>query len=182
MKSSTCYFHMKTKILADFQICISVLLTVFFKRKSTIKRNIRGDRALYQRIKGAWRRRWNTKNNQPSKKKQVSVGILSLRTLTKLTQSARLTMLENKKELGNSHQVVSKQLCTKNRKKTAEQKRKHQQIHVGIKFQPSLTKWRMNLLGLANERIREVDQVKFAYADMHGNIKIMLRSPVQRKY
>ena len=26
MKSSTYYFHMKTKILADFQICISVPL------------------------------------------------------------------------------------------------------------------------------------------------------------
>ena len=26
MKSSTYYFHMKTKILADFQICISALL------------------------------------------------------------------------------------------------------------------------------------------------------------
>ena len=36
--------------------------------------------------------------------------------------------------------------------------------------------------GYANERFREVDQVKFAYADMHGNVKVMLRSPVQRKY
>ena len=27
VKSSTYYFHMKTKILADFQICISVPLT-----------------------------------------------------------------------------------------------------------------------------------------------------------
>ena len=26
VKSSTCYLHMKTKILADFQICISVPL------------------------------------------------------------------------------------------------------------------------------------------------------------
>ena len=38
------------------------------------------------------------------------------------------------------------------------------------------------LLGLANERLGEVDQVKFTYADMHGNIKVMLRYPVQRKY
>ena len=28
-KSSTYYFHMKTKLLTDFQICISVPLTVF---------------------------------------------------------------------------------------------------------------------------------------------------------
>ena len=53
---------------------------------------------------------------------------------------------------------------------------------MGIKFQPSLTKRRVKLFGLANKRFREVDQVKFAYADMHGNIKVMLRSPVQRKY
>ena len=43
-------------------------------------------------------------------------------------------------------------------------------------------KGRKQLLGLANERFREVDQVKFTYADMHGNIKVMLRYPVQRKY
>ena len=29
MKSSTYYFHIKTKILADFQICISVPLRLF---------------------------------------------------------------------------------------------------------------------------------------------------------
>ena len=33
MKSSTCYFQMKTKILADFQICISVPLTAFDFKK-----------------------------------------------------------------------------------------------------------------------------------------------------
>ena len=31
VKSSTYYFHMKTKILADFQICISVPLTELWK-------------------------------------------------------------------------------------------------------------------------------------------------------
>ena len=70
----------------------------------------------------------------------------------------------------------------KQKKLTAEQKRKKQQIHVGIKFQSSLTKRHVKLLGLANERFREVDQVKFAYADMHGNIKVIMKSPVQRKY
>ena len=28
VKSPVCYFHMKTKILADFQVCISVPLKV----------------------------------------------------------------------------------------------------------------------------------------------------------
>ena len=31
--SSTCYFHMKTKILADFQICVSVPLTHIIETK-----------------------------------------------------------------------------------------------------------------------------------------------------
>ena len=31
MKSSTYYFHLKTKMFADFQICISVTLTFEFK-------------------------------------------------------------------------------------------------------------------------------------------------------
>ena len=29
VKSSTYYFHMKTKILADFQVCINVSLNVY---------------------------------------------------------------------------------------------------------------------------------------------------------
>ena len=32
MKSSTYYFHIKTKILADFQICISVPLTLLIQK------------------------------------------------------------------------------------------------------------------------------------------------------
>ena len=31
LKSSTCYFHVKTKILADFQIYVNVPLTIFAK-------------------------------------------------------------------------------------------------------------------------------------------------------
>ena len=46
----------------------------------------------------------------------------------------------------------------------------------------SLTKRRVKLLEFANESFREADQVKCAYADIHKNIKIMLRYPAQRKY
>ena len=77
-------------------------------------------------------------------------------------------------------ETVYKKQTEKQKKSAAEQERKNQQIRVRIKFQLSLTKRRVKLFGLANERFREVDQVKFAYADMH--IKMMLRSPVQRKY
>ena len=36
VKSSTYYFHVKTKILADFQFCISVSLTYFFTNVSIL--------------------------------------------------------------------------------------------------------------------------------------------------
>ena len=65
----------------------------------------------------------------------------------------------------------------KQKKLAAVQKRKNQQICVGIKFQSLLKKQRVKLLGIANERFPEVDRVMFDYADMHGNRKIMLRSP-----
>ena len=46
MKSSTYYFHVKTKILADFQICISVPLSV---------ENINGEVLLLVKLQGsAW--------------------------------------------------------------------------------------------------------------------------------
>ena len=65
----------------------------------------------------------------------------------------------------------------KQKKLAAVQKRKNQQICVGIKFQSWLKKQRVKLLGIANERFPEVGQIMFAYADIHGNTKIMLRSP-----
>ena len=55
---------------------------------------------------------------------------------------------------------------------------KKKQILAWIKNQPSVTRQCIKLLEIANERFQEVDQIKFAYADMHGNIKIKLRSRV----
>ena len=46
MKFSAYYFHMKTKTLADFQICISVPLTELpwkkFKWSIKVEKNIKG--------------------------------------------------------------------------------------------------------------------------------------------
>ena len=40
MESSTYYFHMKVKIFADFQICVSVPLNKKYNRSENILNNI----------------------------------------------------------------------------------------------------------------------------------------------
>lgn len=34
----------------------------------------------------------------------------------------------------------------------------------------------------ANEKFAGVEQTKFIHADMHGNMKVILKSPAQRRY
>ena len=70
----------------------------------------------------------------------------------------------------------------KQKKYVVELKQMKQPVWIGIKFQSSLTRRRRKLLELANEKFAGVDQIQFTYADKHGNIKIMLKSPVQRRY
>ena len=79
-------------------------------------------------------------------------------------------------------EVVYRKHKEKQKKHVAELKQKKQPVRIGIKFQPSLTTRRRKLLELANEKFAGVDQIQFTYADMHGNIKVMLKSPVQRRY
>ena len=41
---------------------------------------------------------------------------------------------------------------------------------------------RLRMLEHAEEKLENIDEVKFTYADMHGNLKIVLNpSPVQHK-
>ena len=70
----------------------------------------------------------------------------------------------------------------KHKKHVAELKQKKQSVRIGIKFQPLLTTRRRKLLELANGKFAGVDQIQFTYAGIHGNIKVMLKSPVQRRY
>ena len=52
MKLSTDYFHMKTKILADFQICISVPLRKLFLRFKELKHKIKLTSFSFHFLKG----------------------------------------------------------------------------------------------------------------------------------
>lgn len=100
-----------------------------------------------------------------------------------MAKSARPMIMASKDELSNSLQGVT----YKKRKKTqmthiAKKARKTQSVWVGIKFQPSLTRRRLKLLELAHEKLEGVGQIKFTYANMHRNLKVMLKSSVKCRY
>ena len=48
--------------------------------------------------------------------------------------------------------------------------------------QPSLTKHRLELLQYAKEKLAAVKEIKFPYADMHGNLKVVLNTPIRNRY
>ena len=54
---------------------------------------------------------------------------------------------------------------------------------VSIKFsrQPLLTKHWLELLQYAKERLTAVKEIKFPYADMPGNLKIALKTPIRNR-
>ena len=51
-----------------------------------------------------------------------------------------------------------------------------------LNVQPSLSQNRIDLLKKANEAIEGNENFKFAYGDMHGNLKLILNKPLNRKY
>ena len=55
-------------------------------------------------------------------------------------------------------------------------------MSIRLNFQPSLTKRRLELLQYAKEKLTAVREVKFSYADMHGNLKIVLNTPIRNRY
>ena len=54
-------------------------------------------------------------------------------------------------------------------------------MQVKVKLQPSLTRYRLGLLKLANSQFEGAKNIKFDYADMHGALKAMLNTPVRNK-
>ena len=51
-----------------------------------------------------------------------------------------------------------------------------------LNVHPSFSCNRTDLLRKANEAIEGNENFKFAYADMHGNLKFILSKPLNRKY
>ena len=61
------------------------------------------------------------------------------------------------------------------------QKRSGKPVQIKVKLQPSLTRHQIGLLKFANSQFEGAKNIKFAYADMHGTLKVMLKTPVRNK-
>ena len=72
----------------------------------------------------------------------------------------------------------------KQRKKAyiEKQKKANKPVPIRLNFQPSLTKRRLELLQYAKEKLTAVKEVKFSYVDMHGNLKVVLNTPIRNRY
>ena len=72
----------------------------------------------------------------------------------------------------------------KNRIETyaSNQRMKKFPIKINIKLQPSLTSQRLKLVKIVRDRTSEMEEVKFPYADVHGNLKFFLNTPIKNRY
>ena len=52
----------------------------------------------------------------------------------------------------------------------------------GFNLQTSLTERRLELLQYAIEKLTAVKEIKSPYADMHGNLKVVLNTPIRNRY
>ena len=77
-----------------------------------------------------------------------------------------------KEKMFRNHKVIKRQRssCSKNTNSPI------------IKFKRSLTKRRIKLLSYAEELIGDIEEIRFAYADMHGNLELLLNEPMNRNY
>ena len=65
---------------------------------------------------------------------------------------------------------------------TSYQRKKKLPIEINIKLQPSFASQRLKLLKIARDQRSEMEEVKFPYADMHDNLKFILKTPVKMRY
>ena len=65
---------------------------------------------------------------------------------------------------------------------TSNQRRKKLPFKINIKLQLSPTSQGLKLLKIARDRTSKMEKVKFTYADVHGNLKFTLNTPVKDRY
>ena len=63
-----------------------------------------------------------------------------------------------------------------------KQKKANRAVSVRLNLQPSLTKRQLELLQYAKEKLTAVKEIKFPYADIHGNLKVVLNTPIRNRY
>ena len=71
-----------------------------------------------------------------------------------------------------------------NKKNDTEKRKQNPKLksRIQLNVQPSLSKFRIELLKKANETTKDNENFKFTYADMHGNLKFILNNPLNGKY
>ena len=65
---------------------------------------------------------------------------------------------------------------------TEKQKKANKPVSIRLNLQLSLTKRRLDILQYAKEKLAAVKEIKFPYADMHGNLKVVLNTPIRNSY
>ena len=63
-----------------------------------------------------------------------------------------------------------------------EQKKANKSVSIRFNLQLSLTKRWVKLLQYAKEKLTAVKEIKFPYADMHRNLKVVLNTPIRNRY
>ena len=63
-----------------------------------------------------------------------------------------------------------------------KQKKANKPVSIRFNLQPSLTKHRLGLLQYAKEKLTAVKEIKFPDADIHGNLKVVLNTPIRNWY
>ena len=65
---------------------------------------------------------------------------------------------------------------------TSNQRKEKLPIKINIKLQPSITSQQLNLLKIAQDQTSEMEEVKFLHADVNGNLRFILNTPVKNRY
>ena len=63
-----------------------------------------------------------------------------------------------------------------------KQKKANKSVSISFNLQPSLKKRWLKLLQYAKEKLTAVKEIKFPYADIHGNLKVVLNTPIRNRY
>ena len=62
------------------------------------------------------------------------------------------------------------------------QKKANKPVSIRFNLQPSLTKRRLELFQYVKDKLTAVKEIKFPYANMDGNLKVLLNTPLRNRY
>ena len=77
--------------------------------------------------------------------------------------------------------VFMKKMPTKNAY-IGKQKKANKPVSIRFNLQPSLTKRRLELFQYVKDKLIAVEEIKFPYADVDGNLKVVPNTPLRNRY